>query len=215
MSARPECRRIAALLERLDGYEHEMAAADIESIAAHLESCAHCGVTEAASEEIADGVRNLDAPIPNEVFFEKTADQIMSAVLAEPAEAPAPTGRRRPVSRRVRTWPRRRMVLAGSVAALAAGVALFVTIGGIDDRSREAVGPVAGVSPAAVPEEIVSVAGIDLDEITSSDDAWLIASYDIFDLEVADEGGTIRVEDMSDDELDALEGVFGSAPSLS
>lgn len=223
MRTRDDCRRFAGLLDRMDAGGHaEPSAADLESMALHLESCAVCGVADDASQSVIEGVRDLEAELPGDEFFSSMAGQIMEAVRTEPGLGRESTVRgglrrgsrasdfaHRSAGRRTPHPRRRRMV--GGAAALAAGLALlvtsFLTGGRPSGQQRE---PFSGSTEVAS----VSVVDIDVDELISSDDAWLIASYDIFDLGMVDSTDQVEVEKMSDSELDALEGIFGAAPSL-
>lgn len=220
MSAHERCRHVARLLERMDA--GEALERDAELVAAHLEACPACGVSSDAARPIVEGVRGLGADLPDDAFFAASAEEILSAVRAEPRSARAPSGvaldlaeRRARASRAASgATGLRRTRVVGTIAALAAGVALVASVTVLRDRG-ESVPRVASVeSPAAIgPVEVVSVDDIDVDELLESEDAWIIASYDIFDAAVAAPSRGWKVEDLSDDELDALEGVFGAAPS--
>lgn len=229
MTARDECRRVARLLEELDsGSEAAVASADLEAAARHLETCSSCGMTEAGAESVVEGVRAIELELPDDAFFASSAADIMAAVRAEPAgdsnvvslgRAGAREGRRavdpgRRAGTPSRTRRSGRVRIAGGVAALAAGVVLFVTAYMLGGGTTRPESQTAALSVDASQVAVVSVDDVDLDEIVSSDDAWLVASYDIFDLDLVDPNAGLDVEDLSDAELDALEGVFGSAPSL-
>ncbi len=220
MSVREECRRVADLLDRFD--QTEARAQETDSIAAHLESCPDCGAMDHEEQRALEDVLARGQDVPGDASFEDSASRIMAAVQAEP-EPRRRVPPRRPASREVaqslrrsgrasravRAEPRRAR-LSGGVLALAAGVVLLVASVMLTGRPEPALRVVA-VEPAVA---VVSVEGIDVRELAASDDAWLVARYDIFDLELGDTGGELAVEELSDDELDALEGAFGSAPSL-
>lgn len=220
MSAHERCRHVARLLERIDA--GEALERDAELVAAHVESCTACGVPSDVARPIVDGVRGLGAELPDDAFFAASAEQIMSAVRSEPSDARASAGapvdlaERRGRSMRQASRPagRGRTRAMGAIAALAAAVALVASVALLRERG----GAVPEVASVDAPDasgriEVVSVDDIDVDELLASEDAWIIASYDIFDAEVAAPSRGWRVEDLSDDELDALEGVFGAAPS--
>ncbi len=220
MSAHERCGHVARLLERMDA--GEALECDAELVAAHLESCTACGVSSEAARPIVEGVRGLEAGLPDDAFFVASAEQVMSAVRAEPHGPRAPAGavpglaerRGRATGRAARPTGRRRTRAAGAIAALAAAVALVASVAMLRDRGGSPP-EVASVDtpPASGRVEVVSVDDIDVDELLESEDAWIIASYDIFDADGAAPSRGWTVEDLSDDELDALEGVFGGAPS--
>lgn len=218
MTVRDECRVVSELLVRLDAAEEALASTDIDVIARHLESCPHCGMADSAAERLLDGVRKIKVALPDDAFFENNASQIMASVLAEPVDATRrPSGRvvdigKRAAARSPARAPRRKRLAGGALAA-AAAIALFATafvLGDLPGSSPR----LADVRTEAVPTKVVSVEEIDIEELVASDDGWLVASYDIFELDFEDVNGGLQVEDLSDDELDALEGMFGSAPSL-
>lgn len=218
MTLRDECRVVAELLARFEAADESLRAVDAETIVGHLESCPECGMAEAAAQRIVEGVRGMEAPLPDDAFFENNAAQIMASVLAEPAEAthrPAPrvVGIGERAGARSPARAPRRMRLVGGALAAAAAIAVFVTGFVLGNHPTSSPG-VADVPIGARPTQVVSVEGIEIEELVASDDAWLVASYDIFDLDLADVNGGLQVEDLSDEELDALEGMFGSAPSL-
>jgi len=227
VSTRDECARVAAVLDRLD--DGEPGSAEMESAAAHLESCPQCAIDDADRRMLA-AVRDLDASRPPDAFFDESAERIMAAVRAEPAgrretappRAPTRRGERglfaeRPARGRARPAARGRRRLVGTALAIAAGVALLVTVSLVGERPGDSGAPVARVEEEA---PVVAVASIDrLDALDAADlaaaaDAWLVASYDFFELEAADLGPAWDVEDLSDEELEALEAMFGPAPGL-
>lgn len=211
MKAREECRRVAAILEGLDAAPPDESG--MEAIAAHLESCPDCGVADAG--ELLGAVAELAPPLPSEEFFAASADRVMAAVRREPVRIDAGSrSRRAPQVARPGAEPaRRRMRLAGTALALAAGVALVVGVSLVDD-SPKSNAPVARVETGQPAAVVVSVDGLGAAELAASEDAWLVASSDFFDLEPADTNGSWTVENLSDAELEALEGMFGSAPGL-
>ena len=197
MTERAECLVATELLQRLCGDEaREPTAEEMERASAHLESCQECGLCEPASAPLLEEVRNLDAALPTESAFAASAEQIMAAIRAEPEAGWLTGGRwkarvgvaesgRRPsgVSRGARPASRRRR-LVGTVVALAAGIALILVVGPSPDRPLPRL-QVAHVD-VAPKIEVVSVGDVDPAELAASQDAWLLASYDIFALDIAD-----------------------------
>ncbi len=186
----------------------------MEFAAEHLDSCADCGRLIGV-DSILERVPEFGRPLPDDAFFAANAESIMSAVLEEPLETRSSV--RQPVDlaerrARGRRGTASRVRIVGTITAVAAAVALVASVSMLRDRGG-AVPSVASVDPTS-RDAVVSVDGFDVDELITSEDAWIIASYDILDVDVVAPGGTWEVEDLSDEDLDALEGVFGAAPSL-
>lgn len=204
MTERDACRRVRQTLQRLD-QGATVADSVLEDAAAHLGGCPDCGGLETFETDLRTALHEAPADLPSAADLERDALAIMELVRAEPARlaeqraarSRAAFGERR--SRRARggfvRW-------TGAAAALAASLALLL----VEWREE---------APVIDRRPVLALDDVDASELAASDDAWLVASYDIFDLQASDVEDVLRVEDLSDDELDALEGMFGSAPNVS
>ena len=204
MTERDACRRARQTLQRL---EQGATVADsvLEDAAAHLGGCPDCGGLETFETELRTALQEAPAERPSAADLERDALAIMERVRAEPARLAEHRAGRRPGADGERRSSRTRgsfVRWAGAAAALAACLALLL----VEWREDE---PVLDRGP------VLALDDVDASELAASDDAWLVASYDIFDLQASDVEDVLRVEDLSDDELDALEGMFGSAPNVS
>jgi len=186
------CRQVDELLARFES--GDLAEPDVEVLAAHLETCLSCGALQ--TREAADldrALRTLGEPSPDDAFFRARHAEIMEAVRGESRARPA-LRRAGRASRTERRAGARRVALA----AMAAGVALVI---GVLLVRRDGTG-------VRVPhDQVVSVDEIDAAELADSEDAWLVARDDSFEPPFAD---APALEDLSDEELEALEALVGS-----
>lgn len=216
-----ECRRVEDLLERFsDIAVPEPVPPELESAMAHFETCERCGLRNAMVGEILDrlGGTSLEAP---EDDLAESLNRVMGAIRAEPTEmATADLQKyreRRDARREVPSSIAKRpaqgpgRLVAGF--ALAASVAILVTVVwstlSLRDEDRVAALEMQeNAAVALVPENV------DIDELAQSEDAWLIASTADLSLGFGERESQWHVEELSNDELDSLEGLWGTTPGL-
>ncbi|MBM4267786.1 MAG: hypothetical protein FJ144_14445 [Deltaproteobacteria bacterium] len=196
-----DCDLAAELLERYE--TGALAEAEIVALAAHLESCSACGALDAgAGGVLREGLRDLAEPLPDEAFFAARLAATMDAVAEKRVSSlRGPAGR-------VAGEPSRRAAVVGTIAAGALLALGAIGLLGRGSRTHELASTAGDESEARV--EVVSVDGVDADELAASEDAWLVARYDSLELELA---GDVGLEDLTDDELDVLEDVIGAPRS--
>lgn len=219
---RDECARAARLLARLDAAADEhrddpaasLSEADSEWLARHLDACASCARADhEAVAPLLDVLRALDrADVPDDLFLAARRREILSAIGVEPSE-PAP--RRAWPSHAARQAQRRRRTVWAAVGALAASIALLLAVPRWRDQGVEVARPPVGVPPPAT-EATSLVASLDPAELATADDAWLVASSNFLGLELDDPRERDReLNQLTDEELDEIEGVFVSVQGWS
>ena len=222
-----DCARLERLLARMDeaagAPAHRadptdaLAPGELAWAAAHAETCPHCAATAAAAVAlVAATLREDEAALPDDAFFAARRGAILAAIRSEGAPAaevdrPAPRlVASRPAARTadralrrahspITRAARRRVLLP---AALAACIVLAVTTALLrpgDDAGGVATAPIADLDPA---------------EIAGAEDAWVVASNDLFVAALASSGDD-SLGALSDEELAEIEDVFLATPGWS
>ena len=215
-----ECERAAQLFARMDPDPADVPSPDeIEWLAQHLERCTSCSLADAATGLLLASLRSLDDPseTPDEQVFAVRREAILAAIQAEAEPERGGAGAQREGRR---SGDRAQRVGAAhpygsarrwlpAVLAFAAGIALVVTVAGLRERQRLAR------DDAAVRRETPEVvAGLDVAELADADDAWVLASGEVMTIELP-ASGSRPFGELSDEELDEIEGVFVSVPGWS
>ena len=223
MSPTEECRRFAVLLDQFqrEGVPDPVPP-ELEEAFAHFESCDRCGLQNSRTQEILGAVAREKPELPEDQVLSASLDQVMQLIRSDSvALEEAPQRRSSPAlansRRRGTPIPRARGPRTARIAvgfALAASVAIFVTAF-LGSRPFPAGDSVAVREGAVPPAEIVAFEAVGGAELSQSDDAWLLASAPDFGLGFEEEEQGWQVEELSNDELDSLEGLLGSAPGLS
>ena len=223
MSTIEECRRFGALLDQFqrEGVPDPVPP-ELEAAFAHFESCDQCGLQSLRTQEILGAVAREKPGVPDDQVLSTSLDQVMQLIRSDSVAAEATPQRRSSPGlansrRRVTSIPRARGPRTAGIAvglALAASVAIFVTTF-LGRSPFPAVDSVAVREANVPPVEIVAVEAIGGAELSQSDDAWLLARAPDFGLGFEEEEQGWQVEELSNDELDSLEGLLGTAPGLS
>lgn len=226
-----DCARLERLLARMDDAAgapaHRADPTDalipdeLAWAAAHVDGCPHCASLAASAATLVGGaLRALDDAIPGDDFFAARRASILAAIVASdapahasprsapylvaarPADRVADPGRRRSAAPPPRLRLRRRRVVPAAVAAL-----LVIGLATVLLRPAREV-PLEGDAPATSAEVLAVVTDADVSTTDEGDDAWLVASNDLFVAALAAPGDADPLASLSDEELEEIEDVF-------
>jgi hypothetical protein len=235
---RKDCARSRSLLARMDeASAHHvddpgtvLGADDLAWLAEHLESCDACAPDAAVVASLGPLLDDDAADLPGDAFFATRRAVLLDAIRASGdapgatlrdggvvgAGAPAARIATRPVLRaipgtgaRAGRGPRpvrRRSLWRPFLPVLAAGLAIVVALGALLSRSpRPETTAVAEVASGDL------VAVVDAD---AADDSWLIEDDDLFEVALSSTSDP-ALDELSNDDLEEIEGVFVPSPGWS
>ena len=234
---REECARCRTLLARMDHASARgaddpgasLGADDLAWLAEHLESCDACAPDASDVASLGALLRDDAAELPGEAFFADRRASLLDTIRAEDeargatldggvvgAGALAARTTTRPALRaipgtgaRAGRGPRpvrRRSVWRPLLPALAAGLAIVVALGMLLSRS-----------PRPETLEVAEVASGDLVAVVdadAADDTWVIEGNDLFEVALSSTSDP-ALDELSDDDLEEIEGVFVPSPGWS
>lgn len=189
--------------------EAALSAPEAEWVAAHLDACPACSLAgDPAAASLLGALRALgEADAPDDAFFAERRAAIMARVLETDAAGRTSRGRRQGVERAATR--RRWMPVA---LALAAGLALVLAT-----TLRRAPGP---ERPAVAPQDASEVE-VELPDAgalpdVAAEDVWAAAGDDpLLELATATDRSLRDLRDLTDEELDEIEGLLLSVPGWS
>jgi anti-sigma factor RsiW len=194
--ARWRCRQLHAAL--VDHAQGRSAAAQQPTIAAHLRDCARCRAAHAALQEVPALLVQVAVPPRDESFWLRQRQQIMRAV----RQSPAPGRAAAPVV----GWWRPAAVMTALLIALAA----------VQLLSRSAPPSSDVAAGLAVVENGDELALLEAAELLAppaeiAPEVWSDDESPLPDWAVSGAGQAVpRMSDLSDEELDSLNGLIGS-----
>lgn len=233
---RDGCARCRGLLARMDDASAHgvgddpsavLGADDLAWLAAHLESCGACAPDASDVASLGTLLQDDAADLPDAEFFAARRAALLDALEAPDdarvatldggvVGAGKPAVRTRPVLRaipgtgtRAGRGPRpvrRRSLWRPLLPALAAGLAVVAALGLLLSRSPRPEG-----TQVAVVEGGDLVAVVDAD---AADDTWVIEGSDLFEVALSSTSDP-AVDELSEDELEEIEGVFVPSPGWS
>jgi hypothetical protein len=229
------CERCRILLARMDDASARrpdddpsatLGADDLAWLAAHLESCDACAPDAALVAALGALLTDDARATPDEAFFAARRASLLDVIRASDADridggvvgAGAPVARiaARPALRaiagtgaragRSRHPVRRRSVWRPLVPALAAGLAVVVALGMLLSRSPRP--ETTGVAEVASGDPVAVV------DAHAADDSWVIVDDDLFEVALSSTSDP-AFDELSDDDLEEIEGVFVPGPGWS